>query len=88
MENEQISTLLNTAGLMTGSGGLNWPNIIGGLIFGMVGFVAFIYGKKEKSTKPFVIGLILMIYPYFIANTMALYAVGIALIAALYFWRD
>ena len=37
MDTQQLSALLNTAGLTTGSGGLNWPNIIGGLIFGMVG---------------------------------------------------
>ena len=88
MDNQQIATLLSTAGLTTSGGGFNWPNIIGGLIFGAVGFVAFVYGKKEKSAKPFIIGLILMVYPYFIANTFALYAVGIALTALLFFWRD
>ena len=88
MDTGELSTLLNTAGLTTGSGGWNWPNIIGGLIFGMIGFVAFMYGKKEKSAKPFVLGLVLMIYPYFIANTIALYAVGIVLTALLSFWRD
>jgi hypothetical protein len=34
------------------------------------------------------IGLVLMIYPYFFSGTLAIYLVGIALTAALYFWRD
>ncbi len=88
MDTTQITALLNTAGLMTGGGGFNWPNLIGGALFGIIGFSAFIYGKKEKSAKPLVIGLALMIYPYFIPNTVLLYLVGTALSAALYFWRD
>ncbi len=88
MDTTQIPELLNTAGLTTGSGGFNWPNLIGGGIFGIIGFSAFIYGKKQKSAKPLVIGLTLMIYPYFVPNTVLLYLVGVALSAALYFWRD
>lgn len=67
---------------------INWSNIIAGTIFGMIGLVAFMYGKKEKNYKPLGIGLVLMVYPYFISNTIMVYAVGIALTAALYFWRD
>ncbi len=63
-------------------------NILGCLIFGAVGFVAFVYGKKQSSWKPLVIGIALMGYPYFISNTVALYVVGLFLCAALYFLRD
>jgi len=84
---EQIKALLNTAGLTTGSGGFNWPNLIGSGLFGIIGFSAFIYGKKEKSAKLMIIGLALMIYPYFVPNTVLLYLAGTALTAALYFWR-
>ena len=86
--NEQISALLNNAGLVTAGGGFNWANLIGGLIFGTIGFVAFMYGKKERAAKPLVIGIALMVYPYFVPNTVLAYVVGIALTAALYFWRD
>ncbi len=88
MDTSSISTLLNGTGLMLGSGGLNWPNIIGGLIFGLIGFIAFQYGRKEKSLKPTMIGLGLMIYPYFVPDTVLLYIVGVVLTAVLYFWRD
>ena len=86
--NGQITALLNNVGLVTGGGGLNWANLIGGLIFGTIGFVAFMYGKKERAAKPLVIGIALMVYPYFVPNTVLAYIVGIALTAALYFWRD
>jgi hypothetical protein len=34
-----------------------------------------------------VCGLVLMIYPYFIANVFALVVIGIVLTAVPYFWR-
>ena len=88
MDTAQITALLNTTGLTTGSGRFNWSNLIGGGLFGIIGFSAFIYGKKGKSAKLMIIGLALMIYPYFFPNTVLLYLVGTALTAALYFWRD
>ena len=57
-------------------------------IFGAIGFAVFLYGKKNKFLRPIIIGIALMAYPYFISGTFFLYLVGIALIAALYFWRD
>ena len=63
-------------------------NLFGGLLFGAVGFSAFIYGKKQSSAKPMLIGIALMAYPYFISNTLALYLVGAGLSASLFFFRD
>ena len=63
-------------------------NLIGGIIFGSIGFAAFIYGKKQASFKPMIIGITLMAYPYFIPNTIAMYAVGVLLAAALFVFRD
>ena len=57
-------------------------------IFGAIGFVAFIYGKKNKFFRPMIIGIALMAYPYFISGTFFIYLVGITLTAALYFWRE
>ena len=88
MDSGQISTLLNNVGLVTASGGFNWPNLIGGMLFGIIGFAVFLYGKKEKAFKPLAIGIVLMVYPYFVPNTVLIYIIGTALTAALYFWRD
>ena len=69
-------------------GGINWWNIMGGIIFSIIGWYAFIHGKREKSMRPMVIGILLMVYPYFVPNTLLFFAVGIGLTAALYYWRE
>ena len=71
-----------------GQGGWSLANIIAWVIFGGVGFIAFVYGKKMSSWRPMVIGIALMAYPYFVTNTVALYLVGIVLCAGLYFFRE
>ena len=63
-------------------------NLIGWTLFGAVGFVAFVYGKKQSEIKPMILGIALMAYPYFVANTIAMYVVGAALTAALFLFRD
>ena len=63
-------------------------NLIGGFLFGAIGFVAFVYGKRQASARPMVIGALLISYPYFVSNTIALYVVGIILTASLFIFRD
>lgn len=58
------------------------------IIFGAIGLGVFMYGKKSRLFRPMLIGVALMAYPYFISGTFFLYLVGIALTAALYFWRE
>jgi hypothetical protein len=89
-ETQQVmKTYMNAYGAGSGSGGMfSWANIIAGLIFGSIGFVAFMYGKKQQSWRAMGIGIALMVYPYFVANAWALYGIGIALTAALYYWRE
>lgn len=45
------------------------------------------YGKKQNSAVPLVCGLVLMVYPYFITNTVLLVAIGVVLMAVPYFVR-
>ncbi len=63
-------------------------NLVANLIFGSIGFVAFIYGKKQSLWKPMFMGLALMVVPYFIASTALLFAAGTLGTAALFFWRE
>jgi len=58
------------------------------VFFGCVGFGAFVYGKKTARWKPLVIGVTLMVYPYFIANALLLYSVGTALCISLFVFSD
>jgi hypothetical protein len=63
-------------------------NLIGGLLFGSIGFVAFIYGKRMHVWRPMLLGLALMAFPYFVANDIALFAIGALGTAALFLFRD
>ena len=70
------------------AGDFNGAKILAYIIFGAIGFAVFVYGKKNKFVRPMIIGFALMVYPYFFSGTLVIYLVGIALIAALYFWRE
>jgi len=63
-------------------------NLIGGFIFGSIGFVAFFYGRRMSLWKPMFCGLGLMVFPYFVANTVAIYVVGVIGSLALLFLRE
>jgi len=60
----------------------------GSLLFGAVGFVAFVYGKKMVQYKPMVIGMALMAYPYFVPQAWLIYAIGCVLCLGLHLFRD
>jgi hypothetical protein len=63
-------------------------NLIGGLVFGSIGFVAFIYGKKMNLWRPMFLGLALMVYPYFVSNDLILWAAGVVGSVGLWFVRS
>jgi hypothetical protein len=62
--------------------------LLWGLLFSSIGLGFFIYGKKQRVPVPLVCGIALMIYPYFVANLYLLVAIGIALAAVPYFFRQ
>ncbi|TAK90297.1 MAG: hypothetical protein EPO06_09640 [Burkholderiaceae bacterium] len=66
---------------------MNTSTLFWGLLFGSIGLGFFIYGKKQKVLVPFLCGLALMVFPYFISNTLPLVTIGVALIALPYFFR-
>jgi len=59
--------------------------IFGAIVFGVIGFVAYRHGRKSDQPMTLWLGVALMVYPYVVTGTWMLYAVGIALCAALYF---
>lgn len=64
------------------------PAYLAGLIlFSIVGYVAYRYGKKTEQPTGKWIGVALMLYPYVTPETWQLYAVGGGLCAALYWTR-
>ena len=63
-------------------------NLIGGFVFGSIGFVAFVYGKRMNLWKMMLCGLALMAFPYFVENMWILFAAGAVGTLALFFLRD
>jgi hypothetical protein len=66
---------------------MNTSLLLWSLLFSSIGLGFFVYGKKQKAIVPLLSGLGLMIYPYFVSNTLLLVAVGVALMALPHFVR-
>lgn len=49
------------------------------LIPGGIGFVLFVYGKKQQRWPQLVAGIAFMVYPYFTPTLVSLILVGLAL---------
>lgn len=71
--------------------GLTLPSpayLLGAIIFGIIGFAAYRYGKKTYNRHRKWIGIGLMLYPYAVSQTWLLYLIGVVLCAGLYFFHE
>jgi hypothetical protein len=59
-----------------------------GLFVSLIGMAAFAYGKKTSRLVPLIGGLILMIYPYFVPNVLAMAVIAAMLVSGLILFRD
>jgi hypothetical protein len=66
---------------------MNTSSLLWGLLFGSIGLGFFVYGRRQKVVVPLVCGVALMIFPYFVSNTLLLVTLGVVLIAIPYFIR-
>ncbi len=66
---------------------LDTSSLLWGLLFGSIGLGFFVYGRRQKTVVPLACGVALMIFPYFVSNTILLVMLGLALIAIPYFVR-
>ena len=63
--------------------------IFGAILFGIIGFAAYRFGKKTERPRAKWTGVALMFYPYFIGSDVrVLFLVGAGLCGVLYFYRD
>jgi len=63
--------------------------LAGAILFGMIGFIAYRYGKKTGRTVTRYTGIALMLYPYLTgSDTRLLYLVGAGLCVVLYMFYD
>jgi hypothetical protein len=58
---------------------MDTQNLILGLVFSSIGLGYFIYGRKQANLVVKYCGVALVLYPYLVADTLALVAVGIGL---------
>ncbi len=68
-------------------GDITGTSLFLGVLFGSIGLGFFIYGRKQRKVVPLLCGIVLMIVPYFIPNTLLLFVVGAVLVAVPYFIR-
>ena len=66
---------------------MDTSSLLWGLLFGSIGLGFLIYGRKQRAVVPLVCGLALMIFPYFVSNTILLITIGMVLIVIPYFVR-
>jgi hypothetical protein len=55
-----------------------------GLLFGSIGTVYMIYGKRQSSVMHIVVGAILLVYPYLFSNAILILITGAILTAVPY----
>ncbi|HET9833500.1 MAG TPA: hypothetical protein VFP91_17390 [Vicinamibacterales bacterium] len=55
------------------------------LIPGGIGFVLFVYGKKQQRWPHLIAGIAMMVYPYFTATITAMAVLGVSICVALWY---
>lgn len=62
--------------------------LFAGILFSTIGVAAFLYGRKQAKWSPMAFGAALVLITWIIPDTTLLYLAGIALCAAMYWFRD
>lgn len=63
---------------------LDAGSLIASFIIGSIGLVAFMYGKRQGRFPQMVVGLVMMLYPYFVPNVAIMAVVAVVLLAGLW----
>ena len=53
-------------------------------LFSVIGMGVFVYGRRQRLGAPLLVGLALMVYPYFVSSTLAVVGIGVLLLVGLY----
>jgi hypothetical protein len=62
---------------------LSLSSILVGVFISMIGLVLLGYGRREVRVPHMVVGLLLMVYPYFVGNLIIQIVIAVALVAGL-----
>ena len=66
-------------------GDFSLATILLAVLFGLVGFAAFRYGRKNDEPRPLFLGIALMAYGYFVSNAWVSLGIGTLLTTLLFF---
>jgi hypothetical protein len=58
--------------------------LLASLLVGSIGFVLFAYGKKQQRLPQMLVGISLMVFPYFVSSLPWMGGITVALIGALW----
>ena len=53
-------------------------------LFSLIGTAVFLYGRRQRRAAPTLIGVALIVYPYFVSTILGLVAIGVLLLAGLF----
>jgi hypothetical protein len=59
-------------------------SLIWSALFGLIGSAVFVYGRRQRRAAPTLVGVTLMVYPYFVSTTLGIIVVGGLLLAGLF----
>ena len=74
-------------GIDLGFGSLSLATIVIAVVFSIVGFAAFRYGRKNQEPRPLFLGIALMAYGYFVSNAWISLGIGALLTLLIFFPR-
>jgi hypothetical protein len=62
---------------------LDGSSLLLSLVIGCVGFVCFVYGKRQQRFPQMLAGVVLCVYPYFVSNLVLMTGIAIAVLVLL-----
>ncbi|MBI5209603.1 MAG: hypothetical protein HY927_06465 [Elusimicrobia bacterium] len=74
--------------LSSGSVSGGAANIAAGLFFSAVGLVVLGYGRRDGNVNAMALGGALMVFPYFVSDTVLTLIIGIGLTAAVFYSKE
>jgi hypothetical protein len=63
---------------------LETSSLIASIIVSSIGFVVFVYGKRQQRVPQVVVGLVLMGFPYLVPGVLLMTGIAAALLAGLW----
>ena len=59
-------------------------SLFASLIVSGVGYFLFSYGRKTTDLPKIAVGLVMLVYPYFVTSTVMMVGIAVALVAGLW----